>query len=96
MIFDKDQHVAVAAIRAIRSIFRYLSDNDKSELFSLVFSKNGAVAKAAGQLLGDKVFVQKDSVVLRSGSGKLRSQFTPLLRLLITLFIESDVMIIGF
>ncbi|XP_053201590.1 cohesin subunit SA-1-like [Panonychus citri] len=96
MSLDKEYEVAVQAVKLIISIHKYhrevLTDKDCEHVYELVYATHRNVAQAAGEFLNERLFQVDEEVTanLCSRRGKKRSVHTPLLRDLITFFIESE------
>ncbi|XP_015788951.1 cohesin subunit SA-1 [Tetranychus urticae] len=97
MTSDKEPEVAAQAIKLIISIFKQnndvLTDKDCIHVYELVYATNRGVAQAAGEFLNEKLFKIDENATdeLYSRRGKKRSVHTPLIRDLITFFIESEI-----
>jgi cohesin complex subunit SA-1/2 len=97
MTLDKESDVAVQAVRLITSIHKYhreiLSNNVYEAVQEVVFICNRAVALAAGEFLNERLLTLDETSppALRTQRGKKRLPSTPLIRLLVKFFLESEV-----
>ena len=96
MTLDKEIDVAVEAVKLVISILKFhpdiLSDKDCEHVYELVYSSHRAVAQAAGEFLNERLFQPDEDAVrdLRTKRGKKRLPNTPLIKDLVTFFIESE------
>ena len=96
MTLDKEIDVAVEAVKLVISILKFhpdiLSDKDCEHVYELVYSSHRAVAQAAGEFLNERLFQPDEEAVrdLRTKRGKKRLPNTPLIKDLVTFFIESE------
>ncbi|KAK3094501.1 hypothetical protein FSP39_002578 [Pinctada imbricata] len=96
MTLDKEFEVAVQGIKLVISILKFneqiLGDKDCENVYELVYSSHRHVAQAAGEFLNAKLFRRDDENTnkLKIHKGKKQSLNQPLLRDLVTFFIESE------
>lgn len=104
MTLDKEYEVSVAAVQLVTSIARnlppneetgdhVLSDKDCENVYELVYSAHRGHAAAAGAFLNLRLLrgeQELDNDQLVSGSGKIRSKNTPMMRDLVQFFLESE------
>merc|ERR1719414_2769538 len=101
MTLDKDNDVAVQAVKIISSIWtaqkiwksdsELLTNQDSEHVYELVYCSHRAVAQAAGDFLNVRLFSEQDvDPDIRTRRGKKRLENTPHIRDLVQFFIESE------
>lgn len=94
MSLDKEQDVAVAAIRLLTLIVSQndaaLEDKDCENIYELVYHTNRQIAQAAGEFLNKKLFVKIEMPQIEFKRGKKQSENSTFIHLLVQFLIESE------